>query len=156
MNPAQQSLYFREWGACRKALAELGRAHDDAVRKVLQKEALGGAVKSSKVLTNGELTKVLAKFRTWSEPGNLKAQMHAEEEPEQRIAAYRARVEVLAPLCGIKDGRRGVEGYYWKFLANKKLCQLGADTLRKLVFVMEKRAKELAAKAEAGDDGDPF
>ena len=164
MNPAQQSLYFREWGKARAALAGLGRSHDDAVRKALQKEALGGVVKSSKVLTNGELTKVLAKFRAWSEPGNLDAQMHAEEEPEQRIAAYLARVDTLAPLCGVKDGRRGVESYYWKFLANKKLVQLGEETLRKLVFVMEKRAHELAAKttqepaakAQEADDCDPF
>lgn len=169
MNPSQQSLYFREWGKARTALAGLGRPNDDTVRKALQREALGGTVKSSKVLTNGELTKVLAKFRTWSEPNNLNAQMHAEEEPGQRIADYRATIELLSGACGIKDGRRGVEAYYWKFLGGKKLCELGVDTLRKLVFVMDKRAKQLAAEAEASaaehqassvtssvDDGDPF
>ena len=155
MNAAQQSLYFREWGKTRTALAGLGRPCDDTVRKALQREALGGAVKSSKVLTNGELTKVLAKFKTWSEPNNLNAQMHAEEEPSQRIADYLASIELLARSCGIKDGRRGVEGYFWKFLGGKKLCELGVDTLRKLVFVMDKRAKQLAAEASK-DDGDPF
>ena len=171
MNPAQQSLYFREWGKARTALAGLGRPHDDAVRKQIQREALGGLAKSSKLLTNGELTQVLAKFRAWSQPGNLNAQMHAEEEPEQRIAAYLASIESLAGACGIKEGRRGVEGYYWKFMGGKKLCELDADALRKLVFVMNKRAKQRAAEAAAQDaaadaarasaadvedDGDPF
>ena len=101
---------------------------------------------------------MLAKFRTWSEPGNFAAQMHAEEEPEQRLAALRARVLALAPDCSIRDGARGVEGYFWKWLNNRKLCQLDYDTLRKLVFIMERRKAQLAQEraTPAEDDGDPF
>lgn len=155
MNLDQQNLYFYVWGECRKALAKHGRPHDDAARKALQKDALGGTVKSSKSLTNAELTKVLAKFRTWSEPGNFAAQMHAQEEPEKRLATLRDRVLQLASDCGINDGARGVENYFWKWLNNRKLPQLDADTLRKLAFILERRKAQLPA-AKTADERAPF
>ena len=152
MNAAQQSLYFRVWGECRKALAEHGRPHDDAARKALQKEALGGTVKSSKNLTNAELTKVLAKFRTWSEPANFAAQMHAEEDPEARVKNLRDRVELLGKECGIEGGVSGVEHYFWKFLQKKKLPQLDERTLQKLAGILERRKAQIIAESE----GNPF
>jgi len=156
MNPAQQSLYFREWGKARKALADLGRPHDDAARKDIQKNALGGVVKSSKFLTNAELTKVLAKFRSYSEPGNFDAQMHAEEDPEQQRQALLKRIETLAGECDIDGGLDGVTGYFKKFLCQMPVVRVDYDTLRKLAGILERRKAQMAPKAPAEDDGDPF
>ena len=149
MNAAQQSLYFRVWGECRTALKEHGRPHDDAARKALQAQALGGTVKSSKNLTNAELTKVLAKFRTWSEPGNFAAQMHAEEDPEQRRQALIKRAETLGGECGIRDGIDGLGSYFKKWLSGVPVVRLDADTLRKLVGILERRKAQLPATPKA-------
>jgi hypothetical protein len=104
MNAAQLTLYWREWRACSQALKALGKEHDDVIRRALQADAIGGIDKSSKALTNAELTRVLARFRSYSRPGDLNAQLKAEEEPEQTRADYYARISA-AVLVILPDAK---------------------------------------------------
>lgn len=156
MNAKQQSLYFREWGKARKALADHGRANDDAARKALQAEALGGKVKSSKVLTNEEFTKVLAKFKAWSEPANFDAQMHAEEDPAARLAALHETIAELAEECGINNGAAGINSYFKNWLAARTFETLTERELQQLRGIMERRAKQLRPAAVTVNPNDPF
>jgi hypothetical protein len=177
MNPSQLSLYWREWRACSDALKALGHRGDDDQRKSLQRSALGELTISSKALTNAQLTAVLAKFRSFSQPGNLNAQLHAEDDAGEQVAKAHARIERLAVDCGIKGGLAGVSTYFKKWLGGKSVVALDRDTLRKLEGILRRRkeqgasmpaAKPAAAKpvhthckAPAGaaqevDDQDPF
>lgn len=160
MNTAQTTLYWREWRLCAKALEELGRPCDDAARKAIQSDAIGHIDKSSKKLTNAELTRVLAKFRSWSKADDLGAQMKAENEPGERHAAALKTIERLGGECGIKGGLKGVSTYFQKWLNGKAVGMCDADTLRKLVFILEKRkaqgggvARKPAAAAAAEVQG---
>jgi hypothetical protein len=174
MNAAQTALYWREWSECRKALLDLGKLGNDDQRKSLQRSAIGERTKSSKDLTNAELTAVIAKFRTFSRPGDFNAQMHAVEEPGQRIETMRNKVAKLAVECGINGGFKGVSNYFKKWLGGVAVEQLDAEKLRKLVFILERRKAEKSAAPATGqktasqsaasasatnspeDDGDPF
>ena len=147
MNSSQLQLYWYEWRECAGALRKLGKRCDDDMRKTIQRSALAERTKSSKDLTNAELTAVLAKFRSFSRPGDFDAQMHAQEEPDQRMAQWKAKIERLGAECGIKGGLSGVEGYFWKWLKNKKVCQLDESTLRKLAFILERRKAQQAEEA---------
>lgn len=139
MTPAQLTLYWREWRAAAQAMKQLGHAGDDYQRRALQADAIGGVEKSSKDLTNAELTKVLAKFRSYSQPGNFSAQMHAEEEPEARHAATLAEIERLGAARGIKGGRAGVSRYFSKFLGGVPVEKATPDKLRRLLYVLKNR-----------------
>jgi hypothetical protein len=177
MNPSQLSLYWREWRACSEALKKLGHRGDDDQRHSLQRSALNERTVSSKNLTNAQLTAVLAKFRSFSQPGNLNAQLHAEDDAGEQAAKAHARIERLAVDCGIKGGLAGVSVYFKKWLGGKSVATLDRDTLRKLEGILRRRkeqgpgttaAKPVAAKpvpapctAPAGamqavDDSDPF
>ena len=142
MNPSQLTLYWREWRAAASALKELGKESDDVVRKALQADAIGGIDKSSKKLTNAELTRVLARFRSYSRPADFAAQMRAQEEPEARRALTIQQIERLAAESGIKGGLGGVSIYFKRWLGGKAVGLCDGDTLRKLVFILERRKTE--------------
>ncbi|MEN9841696.1 MAG: hypothetical protein RL376_1496 [Verrucomicrobiota bacterium] len=142
MNEKQLTLYWREWRACSLALKALGRECDDVVRKALQADAIGGIDKSSKKLTNAELTRVLAKFRSWSKADDLNAQMHAENEPGERRAAALKQIEQLGADCGLRGGLAGVSTYFKKWLNGKAVGMCDDDTLRKLVFLLKRRKEQ--------------
>jgi hypothetical protein len=146
MTKAQITLYWREWRACKEALQALGRACDDEVRHALQADAIGGFTKSSKKLTNAELTRVLARFRSFSRPGDLGAQLHAEDEPEARRAAMLAEIERLGEAAGIKGGLAGLSTYFKRWLGGKAVGLVDDDTLRKLSFILRKRIGEMGGK----------
>lgn len=142
MNAAQLTLYWCEWRACAGALKELGRPADDVVRKALQADAIGGFDKSSKKLTNAELTRVLARFRSYSRPADFPAQMHAQEEPEKMRAETLKRIEALGVEVGIKGGLVGVSTYFKRWLGGKAVGICDDDTLRKLTGILERRKAE--------------
>jgi hypothetical protein len=146
MTEKQLTLYWREWRACKEALQALGRPCDDEVRHALQADAIGGFTKSSKKLTNDQLTRVLARFRSYSQPGNLGAQLHAENEPEDRRAATLAEIERLAEAAGIRGGLAGVSTYFQRWLRGKAVGLVDDDTLRKLSFILRKRIGEMRGK----------
>lgn len=155
MTPQQTALYWREWAACSKALKALGHNGDDDQRKSLQRSALGERTISSKHLTNPQFTLVLAKFRSFSQPDDLAAQMHAQEEPEQRRADTLAKIEQLARDTGINGGLNGVSTYFKKWLGGIPIERQGDDTLRKLVGIMQARKRQLATPAPR-KTRDPF
>lgn len=93
MTPKQNTLYWREWSAAKKA-GDL----TDADRYTLMEEALCGAGLrpagsadvpsahlSSKDLTNEDLDKVLAAFRAISRPTSLNAQLRQQAMPKTRL-----------------------------------------------------------------------
>lgn len=77
MTPKQKSLYWREWAAVRAA-------KPDADRHDLHHQALGQP-KSSKEFSNADLDKVLAVFRSISDPTNLAAQLKAQNGRRHRL-----------------------------------------------------------------------
>ena len=77
MTPKQQSLYWREWAAVRAA-------KPDADRHDLHHQALGAA-KSSKDFDNRDLDKVLAVFRSISDPDALKPQLRQANQERARL-----------------------------------------------------------------------
>ena len=77
MTKPQTTLYFREWGAVRKA-------DPSADRHALHAQALG-ADKSSKDFTNRDLDKVLGAFRAISRPADLAAQIDRSDQPRKRL-----------------------------------------------------------------------
>jgi len=77
MTPPQTLLYWREWAAVR-------RAKPDADRDHLTITALGSR-KSSKAFNNSDLDRVLAVFRSISQPGNLNSQMRQIAQPRERL-----------------------------------------------------------------------
>jgi len=145
MNAGQITLYWREWRLASEALKGLGHPGDDYQRKALQADAIGGVEKSSKKLTNAELTKVLAKFRSFSSPADFKAQMHAEEEPDARRAATLAEIKRLAKARGIRGGLGGVSGYFKKFLGGVAVEGATDDKLRRLLYVLKSRPAKTTA-----------
>ena len=107
MSPAQVALYWREWSACQAVRKARGLSVGDTARHALTAEALDGVEKSMKVLRNHELDRVLAKFRSFSRPDDLGAQLAAEELPEQRRERYlTAAHEALEELAQLDQDKR--------------------------------------------------
>lgn len=139
MNDSQMRAYWAEWRNCSSALKALGHPGDDYQRKALQADAIGGVEKSSAKLTNAELTRVLAKFRSYSKPADFAAQMHAEEEPGEKRAATLREIERLAEARGVRGGLKGVSSYFKKFLAEVPVEKATGDKLRRLLYVLKNR-----------------
>lgn len=179
MTPAQTSLYWREWAACRAALLALGRDASDAARRHLQAEALRGRVKSSKSLTNAEFSAVLGKFRAFSKPDDLGAQMHAQEEQDPATTRGRYLDRIHAGLILLKPDHDFADpkfaglnrGTYVNALAQKMygagVAELDLDQLRKLAGLIETRAESRRQRDQAAalrhavaageaSDGNPF
>lgn len=83
MNAAQTMLYFREVGRARDVMKAKGLPFGDVQRHALHKKALG-VTKSSKDFTNSDLDKVLAALRALIDPGDLRAQLRALDQPDLR------------------------------------------------------------------------
>jgi hypothetical protein len=98
MTPAQQMLYFREWGRVRDVLKAKGLPCGDVERHKFHLKALG-VRKSSKDFTNADFDKVLAAFKAITEPGNLTPQIRAMDQPMLRNIEARARcMKILEEL----------------------------------------------------------
>lgn len=107
MTSLQKSLYFREWGRTYQALLTLGFARPEAaqMRHTLHIRALGYD-KSSKDLTNPEFDSILAVFRSYSQPDDLRAQLRIQDQPEHRLEAHRERAHKLASEAGVDEWGR--------------------------------------------------
>ena len=111
MSPAQTMLYFREVGRARDVLKAKGLPFGDVQRHALHKKALG-ATKSSKDFTNGDLDKVLAALRAIIDPGDLRAQLHALDQPEVRnLEARKACFDLLVDL-GVGVGHDSIRAEF--------------------------------------------
>lgn len=82
MTSKQDALYWREWGAvsriCKRDATPLPDRHE------LHAKALG-ADKGHKDFTNADFDKVLAEFRVWSRPGDVRAQLRQADMPLTRL-----------------------------------------------------------------------
>lgn len=174
MSPAQRSLYFCAWADCRKALIALGRDASDEARHALQAEALGGKTKSSTALTNSELDRVLAKFRSFSAPGDLNAQLKPEEDAEAKRGLAMERCYRVSHVFVTGSGpmvslhRRNWLNVPARRVGGVDFEQLDADGMTKLAHVLEERLRkrnkaagdnDLAhaiAAGEASDRSDPY
>jgi hypothetical protein len=81
MNPKQNTLYWREWGALTRACKAAGQAVPD--RHDLHVRALGSD-KSHKSFTNAEFDKVLGVFRSYSQPAAVDQQLRQLGQPRAR------------------------------------------------------------------------
>lgn len=174
MTAAQRSLYFRTWGECRKALAALGRDASDEARHALQAEALGGKKKSSSALTNGELDRVLAKFRSFSQPGDLNAQLKPEDDDNAKKAdAMRRCYEACHVFVTGEGPMVSLHRRNWLNAAARRAAGADFDHLDtaatiKLAFILEARVRakykadaradeaRAVAAGEAADRSQPF
>lgn len=100
MTSNQNSLYWREWGAVSRRCKADGLELPD--RHELHAKALG-ADKSHKDFTNPDFDKVLAEFRAWSQPGDIRAQMQQEAMTETRML-WVLDHELLPKLLVVLDG----------------------------------------------------
>ncbi len=149
MNQAQLRLYRFEWAQTRKWLRAHGRTPEraDAMRHELHKAAIG-IDKSSLDLTNGELDKVLAKFRSYSDGANLDAQLDAQEQPEMRRQALIANARELASKVVARAGteRAYLDGLADKLFKVRDYQAISERELQKLCGILAKRKRQLADK----------
>lgn len=94
MTPAQTTLYFREWNNVRERCKAEGWVLPD--RHQLHVRALGKD-KSSKLFTNPDLDKVLAVFRSFSQPASVNAQVRQERMPRTRLE-HKIKIEQMKLL----------------------------------------------------------
>lgn len=178
MTAKQNTLYWREWGAvsrrCKADGVEVPQRHE------LHARALGQH-KSHKDFTNADFDKVLAEFRSWSEPGDLRAQMKQEAMPETRmlwVLDHELVPKLVVLLDGLPECRakaRGVAQNYVGAISAKKygerdfrrlpasdLQNLLRDVTRAVGRMAEKKglssaevAQRAGLAAEAAADGQP-
>lgn len=90
MTKAQDRLYWREWGAVRKA-------HREADRHRLHVQALGYS-RSHTEFTNTEFDKVLGAFRALSRPASVASQIRQQDQPRTRMEHRLAEIQACLGL----------------------------------------------------------
>lgn len=181
MTAPQKTLYWREWGAvsrrCKADGVEVPQRHE------LHARALGEN-KSHKDFTNADFDKVLAEFRAWSQPGDLRGQMRQEAMPETRML-WVLDHELVPKLLVVMDGlptcrpkALGVAHNYvgaisatkygerdFRRLAASDLQNLLRDVTRAVGRMAHKKGLSsaevaqragLAAEADGQPEGEPF
>ena len=158
MTQSQYRLYWREWQACRAWLIAHGRdpKQADAQRGKLTAEALGYELSMTNWprWKNLELDKVLAKFRSVYDGGNLHAQMRAEDQPDERKEALRSRCfKAVSGWVGPDDAAREryLDGTSRKILRTD-FPHLDERGLQKLCGIVERSA----ARKHAKENANPF
>lgn len=108
MTAAQEKLYWREWGAVRKA-------QPDADRHDLHRRALQGNGRfSHKEFTNQQFDRVLGVFRAISKPASVDAQLRQQGQDRRRVEHRLAEIQQCLGLY-VED----VAGYVAKVVAEK-------------------------------------
>src|SRR5690349_1327011 len=111
MTRAQDSLYWREWGAAGRRCRESNLPAPD--RHALHIAALG-ADKSHVDFTNADFDKVLAQFRSISRPADVSAQLQQIDQPRRRLL-WKIRHMADTP--------------YWQQIAQDKFGHANLDDL---------------------------
>lgn len=150
MTEAQKKLYWREWNACAKVRRARGLGVADANRHALHVEALGKDV-SMLDLTQLQFDRVLAKFRSYSKPDDLGAQLRADDQDENRRTRALAEIEALADRAGINGGIDGVSRYFHRWLKGKPVGDLDFRTLKVVSGMLKRRLNQQPATGK-----DPF
>src|SRR5690606_9022808 len=147
--------YRAQLAKWRDARQTAGKPHDEAARYQMHQRAIGRAC-SSKEFSNRDLDMVLAVMLAEIAPADFAGQMRIQDQPDQRAADLRTKIDRLAPTAGIERGREGVAAYFRRWLGGRKIEELDERTLQKIVGLLSRRAKQLAPKPAAVDDGNPF
>src|ERR1051326_7166699 len=100
MTKKQESLYWREWAAVRKASPQ-------AARHELHLRALGRD-KSHVLFTNLDFDRVLAEFRSISRPSDVAAQLRQLSQAKKRLL-WKIQVEQVALLTVLMDGESEID-----------------------------------------------
>ena len=167
MNAGQIRLYRFEVAEWVKACRKLNRPCDDEARRALHKSV--GAPDSSKDFTQDDLTKVIGKLRSFSQPGNFAAQMHVLEDAGQRLDDLKNRCTdaanaILRPKIKDMGHLHSAAGKYIDSTAYNLFKTHGELTERqwqKLCGVLEASARRVearhkdAARASAPHDPKP-
>ena len=156
MNSAQIAKYHitkKQWVDARKAR---GAAADQAALDTLQLRTIGRAC-SSKDFTQRDLDAMLAAFLAETKPDDLNAQLKQLDQPEARRAALERRLfaagrtfitrdrpeqtewAIIAYVRGIVENLR--QPYAWPIVDEA--------LLGKVTGIMERRAEQVARKADA-------
>lgn len=169
------NLYWREWARLRYMLRSRGKSFTqiDDYRHALTRRALG-VEKSSKLFTNSDLDKVLARIRAECAPDNLDEQLKIQESPERRRAYLLERCD---EVCGAmwsrgndsrmlkSEARQGYIRGTARNVCKKDLDDCTDAEIAKVLGCLEARLKRLVAACaekcrEAGykgeDEGNPF
>ncbi len=160
MNSHQHNLYWFEWKQCRAWLMSHGRDSKkaDEMRAKLTREALGYDLSMTEwsKWKNAELDKVLAKFRSVSDSGNLNAQLKPEEDLLMRKVKLRDRCfKAVSNWVSGNDEEHSadLQQRYLDGVA-RRVCQahfhqLDERGLQKVCHVVELQAKRHREKLEA-------
>jgi len=155
MTLRQQAMYWAEWSKLRDVLRAKGKTAGEieAHRYNVTLRAIGSA-KSSKLFSNGELDRVIARIKAETSPGDFGAQMRQQEQPDRRRAAALERCDRAA--LAMADGSCGEYQFATletrqRYIASmaKRLCgkwpdQCDEADLSKVAGVLEARVKQLA------------
>lgn len=132
MTAKQNRLYWREWGAvsraCKADGVEVPQRHE------LHARALGEH-KSHKDFTNADFDKVLAEFRAWSQPGDLRGQMKQEAMPETRmlwVLDNKLVPKLLVLLDGLPTCRPKARGVVHNYVGAISQSKYGERDFRRL------------------------
>ena len=154
MTPRQQAMYWAEWSKLRDMLRAKGKTAGEieAHRYNVTLRAIGAA-KSSKLLSNGELDRVIARIKAEVSPGDFGAQMRQQEQRDTRRAALLARCDAACVAmadrsCGeYQFSKAETRARYIAGVA-KKLCGQWPEActeaeLGKVAGVLEARVQQL-------------
>jgi hypothetical protein len=156
VTPAQEGLYFREWGKVRRHLRAQGidPKQADAKRHQLHKKALG-VDKSHSDFTNADVDKVFAVFRAVTKPDNLEAQIHALDQPALRLAQLqsdaRSLVGRLPKVKAAKEPAAYVENYLNQIarsVVGVVFAELGEKDAARVLGIVRHRLGEQIKEAE--------
>lgn len=160
-------MYWAEWAKLRDVLRAKGKTAGEieAHRYNVTLRAIGVA-KSSKLLSNGELDRVIARIKAEVAPGDFSAQMRQQNQPDSRTAALlarcRAACEALANLSSrYRLSDRASQDRYigglsqklhrkWPERCDERELGMIAGMIEKQVGRERAEAAEHAAKVEAG------
>jgi hypothetical protein len=156
LTKAQNTLYFREWGAVRKALIDGGRTpkESDAMRHVLTERVLGYDKPHAR-LTNAEFDAILGAFRAISRADDIDAQLRQLEQPIERARRVVADLQASMHLSDayIAGTCRNI---CKRSLAECTVQDLTTKIIPALTYHRNRLAKRSAETTAADTDGDPF
>ena len=164
MTPRQRNKYFALFNKVRSHWLKTGSltsVETDKRRHALHLKALGKD-KSSKALTNTDLDKIYAVFEAEIDPGNFKAQMAAQESPDNRRRAMIGRCAEAMLLVITETDRRDIDDARESYLGGiaNNVCgsrhwpPIDTETLRKVMGIAERKAAKIKHDQKA--NGDPF
>ena len=123
MTEAQHALYFRLWGqVCAEMRWDVLPAKDrDEWRRELHRRAFGADKSAKEINAMGDFDKILAVFKSYLQPGDLRAELRQEAMPRER-ALWGIEHTLLPQLVVVLDAMPTAQ---WAALARAKAYVAG-------------------------------